>query len=254
MRNLIGLAVALALLSIPGCSRVYAGPAVSVTISAGYSNYWDDDMDWDNVVIIDNTRIGFWVMLPSGRWVLRCRSMWWNSGLAEWSFGPWWYDYSIVYGTYFVPFHWYMHSYYPRWHNHYFSHRGGHYIRRVDRHPVYRDNHPGYKAPAVRHEAPRAKAQTIRPEPQRNNAPVIKREPQKASNPAVQPQKQTQRTTVITRERTITRTDGGNRIQQTKNAGPSRVTQSRTMTREKSMQSGHSVTRTNTRSKEIRRR
>lgn len=263
MRNLIGLAVALSLLSIPGCSRVYGGPSVSVTISSGYSTYWDDDMDWDNVVMIDDSRIGIWVMLPSGRWVLRCRSMWWDSGYSEWCFGPWWYDYSISYGYhspwpfYGVGFHTYMHRHHPRWHNHYFSHRGGHYIRRVDRHPFYRDNRAGHNAPVIRHEAPRTGDRTVRPAPQRDNAPVIQREPQRTSGQVVQPQKQTERTTVITRERTVTRTDGGDRIQRTNNAGPSRqaeVTRSRTITRDNSTRSGGSTTRTDTRSREIRRR
>jgi hypothetical protein len=275
MRNLIGLAVALALLSIPGCSRVYGGPGVSVTFSAGYADYWDDDMDWDNVIMIDNTRIGIWVMLPSGRWVLRCRSIWWDSGYDEWCFGPWWYDYSISYGCHYsypfygVGFHTYMHRHYPRWHNHYFNHRGGHYVRRMDRHPVYRDNHAGHNAPVIRHEAPRASAQAVRPEPQRDNGPVIQRqrqrdnapvmrnEPPRDNNSVVQPQRQTERTTVITRERTITRTDGGDRIQRTNNITPSHqteITRSRTTTRDNSMRSGHSVTRTDTRSREIRRR
>jgi hypothetical protein len=147
MRNLIGMSVLAAMMLIPGCaSTAQAGASVSVSIGleSGYSTYDDDDMDWDNVLVLDNSRVGVWVTLPSGRWVFRIRNMWWNAEYEEWCFGPWYYDYSIAYNYHsynhffgncgFNPvwFHVYMSSYHRPWHESHFNHEHGRYVRRID--------------------------------------------------------------------------------------------------------------------------
>lgn len=149
MRNLIGMSVLAAMMLIPGsASTAQAGASVSVSVGlgvgTGYSTYYDADMDWDNVLVLDDSRVGVWVMLPSGRWVFRIRNMWWNAEYEEWCFGPWYDDYSIVYnyhsnnhffgncGFHPVWFHMYMSSHYRPWHERHFYHQDGRYVRRID--------------------------------------------------------------------------------------------------------------------------
>jgi hypothetical protein len=146
--------------------------SVSVGASAGYGcpgegyEYSDIDcdedvMDWDNVIILNDNLIGFWVVLPGGTWALRCRSMWYNSGSYEWTFGPWWYDNSISYGchcsggytSYYCPFHsvrfhHYMSRSYNNWHSRYFVYNHDRYQPRVERHIIV--NRGRY----VRHDEP----------------------------------------------------------------------------------------------------
>lgn len=179
MRNLLGTAVAAVVLSIvllPNCAgTANAGMSVTVSVgaSAGYGcpgegyeysdiDYYDEDvMDWDNVIILNDNLVGFWVLLPGNHWALRCRSMWYNSGSLEWTFGPWWYDYSISYdcrcnGPYYnrycpvhgVRFHTYMVRHYPRWHSHYFVYSYNRYQPRVERHIIV--NRGRY----IRHDEP----------------------------------------------------------------------------------------------------
>jgi hypothetical protein len=98
---------------------------VSVGGPAGYVSYSSsdyDDMDREDLIIINNNQVGFWVMLPSGRWVFRCRSMWYDNGWDEWHYGPWWDNYSISY-NFNEPFH-FFHPYIGMWfhpfiYNHY---------------------------------------------------------------------------------------------------------------------------------------
>jgi hypothetical protein len=119
---------------------------VSVGGPAGYVSYNSndyDDMDREDLVVIDNNQVGFWVMLPSGRWVFRCRSMWYDSGWDEWCYGPWWDNYSISF-NYNGPFHlfghyngvWYhsfMYNHYPRYWERTYGHRALPFRDRLER-------------------------------------------------------------------------------------------------------------------------
>jgi hypothetical protein len=206
MRNLIGMSVLAAMMLIPGsASTAQAGASVSVSVGlgTGYSTYYDADMDWDNVLVLDDSRIGFWVMLPSGRWVLRIRNMWWNAAYEEWCFGPWYYDYSIVYnyhshnhffgncGFHPVWFHMYMSNHYRPWHERHFYHQNGRYVRRIDN---------------------------------RRNAPTIVRQREPARVTEVRKERSNSRPAVIVREsKPPVRIDGGNRPAQIENKRPARV-------------------------------
>lgn len=109
-----------------------ADACVSVELSVGtpvvHASYISrdyDNMDREDLIIINNNQVGFWVMLPSGRWVFRCRSMWYDSGWDEWCYGPWWDNYSISYDyngpfhlfgpSHGVWFHPYMQNHYPKY-------------------------------------------------------------------------------------------------------------------------------------------
>lgn len=76
-----------------------AAPAeVSMSFSFGTEvgfDPCDDDMDCDNIIVINDNEIGYWIQLPSGRWVLRSRPMWFNIALDEWCYGPWTFNYSV---------------------------------------------------------------------------------------------------------------------------------------------------------------
>ena len=177
MRNFLGTAVAvvLSMVFFPNCAgTANAGLAVSVSIGAsagcpdGYvyedcNDCYDDVMDWDNVIILNDNLLGYWVLLPGNHWALRCRSMWYNSGTLEWTFGPWWYDYSVVYGSPLpgVRFHIYMASHYPIWHNRYFVFSNTRYVpiteRRIiiNRGRYYRHDEPAiYRTRPVQHSSP----------------------------------------------------------------------------------------------------
>jgi hypothetical protein len=164
MRNLLGTAVAvvLSMVLLPNCCSTANANGLSVSVSVGamagcpeegyeYSDIDCDDevMDWDNVIILNDNLIGFWVLLPGNHWALRCRSMWYNSGSYEWTFGPWWYDNTIAYGchcsggytSYYCPFHGvrfhnYMGLHYRDWHNRYFVYNNDRYQPRVERHII----------------------------------------------------------------------------------------------------------------------
>jgi hypothetical protein len=217
MRNLIGMSVLAAMMLIPNCATTaQAGASVSVSVGFGvrYANFYYEDIDWDNVYVIDNSRIGIWIMLPDGRWVLRCRSMWWNSDYDDWCFGPWYYDYSIAYGNFYawqpyhaIRFHVYMHQHYRPWHARYFNHHNGRYIRRHDvRHNGGHD--------AYRHNA-------------RRNAPVVTRQHEPARVTEVRRDGHNERTTVIVREKKQpVRIDGGNRPERIEKRQPAQVNNS----------------------------
>jgi hypothetical protein len=130
MRNLFVAVLAVALIS---CSSSHAG--LSVTVSVGTDIY---DCDWDNVLILNDNLIGYWVVLD-GVWILRCSNMQYND--EEWSFGAWWYDRGISYachcdGAYnsrYCPFHGqrfhpYMTQHYKTWHERYFYHDNNRYM------------------------------------------------------------------------------------------------------------------------------
>jgi hypothetical protein len=108
MRTIITVSVAAVLFAAVLSN---AGSGVSVQVSVGgpagyvsYSNCDWDNMDREDLIIVNDNMVGFWVMLPSGRWVFRCRSMWYNNGYDEWCYGPWWDNYSFTYSA-MGPFH-----------------------------------------------------------------------------------------------------------------------------------------------------
>lgn len=157
MKKLIGMSLLAAMVIVPGCAttaQAGASVSVSVGIGSGYSTYYDEDLDWNNMIVIDNSTVGFWVMLPSGQWVFRCRSMWWNADYDNWCFGPWYYNYSIAYRCHChshyhgycpfhaVRFHAYMHTNYRPWHERHFASHQGYYVQRYRSHEEYRRNHP----------------------------------------------------------------------------------------------------------------
>ncbi|MBN1128761.1 MAG: hypothetical protein JXA71_07230 [Chitinispirillaceae bacterium] len=240
MRNLIRMSVLAAIMLIPGCaSTARAGASVSVSVNVGtpFSAWYDSDLDWDNAIVIDNSRIGFWVMLPSGRWVLRCRSMWWNTAYDDWCFGPWYYDYSIAYcnhcyGNYPFPvvrFHVYMHRYYRPWHTRHFTHHSGRYVRHT----------------AVRHHEPARVRQVRRGRTYEQPAVIVKK--------TKQPARSIQKTAVIVKEsKPSVRNDGGTRDTRINNSRGSAGDKQPAMTRSSSSSrtSGNrsgTVTRTQTR-------
>jgi hypothetical protein len=161
---MIGLVGLTAMLSAAGWSKADAG--VSVELSVGtpvlhgsyvISDY--DDMDREDLIIIDNNQVGFWFMLPSGRWVFRCRSMWYDGGQDDWCYGPWWDNYSITFSYDFNnPFHFYhpyrgawfhsyMHNNYPHYWERTYGHRAIQWHDRPDMHA----GHPGFDGHGDRH-------------------------------------------------------------------------------------------------------
>jgi len=91
MRKILGLSMLLTLLAVPAAvTPVYAGASVglSLEVRSGYSTCddFDADMDWDNLIVINNDRIGFWIMLPSGMQVFHCRDMYYDYGCDEWRY------------------------------------------------------------------------------------------------------------------------------------------------------------------------
>ncbi|MBN1130821.1 MAG: hypothetical protein JXA71_17665 [Chitinispirillaceae bacterium] len=275
MRNLIGTAVAVAfsMVLFPNCAgTANAGVAVTVSVgaSAGYpAGYvyedWDNEvMDWDNVIILNDNLLGYWVLLPGNHWALRCRSMWYNSGTLEWTFGPWWYDYSVVYGSPLpgVRFHMYMASHYPTWHNRYFTYHTTRYVpvaeRRIiiNRGRYYRHDEPAiYRTRPVHHTRPATiRSTTVITRDRNTDRPAMidnKKGPKsvRQSRPET-----TRRTTTVTRQREIKQpvcTNGGNRSERIKtsqgNSRQTEVTRTRTTTREHSNGKGNTSTRTGNR-------
>jgi hypothetical protein len=167
MRNLLETAaVVLSMALLPNCAKAGLTVSVSVGCPEGYEYTdidYDDAMDWDNVIILNDNQIGFWVLLSGNHWALRCRSMWYDSGSLEWTFGPWWYDNSISYGcrcgvgyvSYCCPFHGvrfhnYMSRNYQDWHNRYFIYDRNRYQPRAERRVVVsRGRYIRHNEPAV---------------------------------------------------------------------------------------------------------
>jgi hypothetical protein len=288
MRNVLGTAVAVALSMalLPNfCSTANAELAVSVSIGASagcpgegyiYEDCNEEAMDWDNAIILNDNLIGVWVLFSSGQWGLCCRSMWYNSGTLEWTFGPSWYDNSISYGchcsngyvSYYCPFHGvrfhtYMNQHYYDWHNRYFVYSHDRYQPRVERHIyVNRGRYYRHDEPAMyrTHPVQQSHPATIRSTTVITRDRQIDRPARIDDNRSSQSVHQgcsaaPQRTTVITREREVrqpVRTDGGNRSERiTSSQGNSRqteVTRTRTTTREHSNGNGNCSSRTESRS------
>jgi hypothetical protein len=247
MRKMFGIAVVVSMLVVPGCvMTTMAGTSIQFSIEAR-SNYvgfndLDDDMDWDNMMVVDNNRIGVWVMGPSGQWVFRCRDMWYDNSCDEWRYGPWWYDYYLSYGSFHgIHFHIFMNQHYPRYHERYFYHDNGFFFRYNHR---YNDRHSDYSAPRME-----------------RNGPAIHREKQTVQQ--VNPGRGFERTTVITRVPSQpVGIDGGDRVDRTDRSsrGPSTATRTQIVrersaaaTRVQPSSNGTRVTRTETR-REMQRR
>jgi len=81
----------------------------------------DDDMFREDLFVINNSCVGFWVVLPNGVHVLHCRNMWYDRQTRDWYYGPWHEDRTVSFarysrGPYYnVRFHDYMHRTYPRY-------------------------------------------------------------------------------------------------------------------------------------------
>lgn len=174
MRNMIGLLVVAAVLSAAGCSGARAGVSLSVSVGhtavcepcddCGY--YSDPCMHREDLIVINNDLVGFWIRLPTGRWVFRCRSMWYDGGLDEWHYSAWWDNFFVSYSCHcrdafhgYCPFHgarfgFYMQRHYPRyWERHYRHHPGprGH---KMEKHSVYGDGRERAGSGTVRRAAP----------------------------------------------------------------------------------------------------
>jgi hypothetical protein len=280
MRNFFGTAVAVALSMVlfPSCAGT-ANAAVSVSVSVGasagcpegyvyedYADYDNEVMDWDNVIILNDNLLGYWVLLPGNHWALRCRSMWYNSGSYEWTFGPWWYDYSVSYNSPLpgVRFHIYMASHYPTWHNRYFVYSYNHYQPIVERHiyvnrgRYYRHDEPAiYRTQTVHNSRPATiQSTTVITRDKKVNGPVKINDAKRNENVRQsRPATTTQRTTTITRQKEIKQpvsNSGGSRSERiSTNQGNSRQTQmtrTRTTTQEHSNGKGNTSTKTNSRS------
>jgi hypothetical protein len=249
MRKMLGIPMVIAMLTVPACVvPTEAGVSVQISIGAhtGYVPFYEleDDIDWNNMVIVDNNRIGLWIMGPSGRWVFRCRDMWYDNACDEWRYGPWGYDYNLTYGSFNgIGFHVFMNQYYPRYHERYFYHDNGFYSRYdhryFDRRGSYRREHDGRHSD---YNAPRME----------RNEPAIHREKQGVQQ--VAPARE--RTTVITRMPTQSaRTDGGDRIARANrpSSGPAVRERSATAARVQPSSNGTGVTRSEIRSRAQRR-
>jgi len=264
MRNLFGTAVAAAGLSmmvLPNCcSTANAGVAVSIDASAGYpataeygySNYANADVDWDNAFVINDNRIGMWVWLPVGGWVLRCCNIWYDSGWNEVRFGPWWYDYSTPYTYHYdnvyynncpfrtVRFHNYMNQHYSNWHNRNFVFSNNRYQPRTERQIIVnRESYSTHTTPVMNRHVEQQRVPACN-----ERTTVITRHEDQQRAPAC-----SERTTVITREtKQPVRIDGGNRTQQINdnkgNCRQTEVTRTQTTTRNHSDGCGTTTTRT----------
>ena len=129
-------------------SAIHAGVGISVNIGInqpaappppppppkGYYAPSDDDEDMyrDDLVMINKTTIGFWVLLPTGYRVLHCRTMMYDQKHDEWYYGPWHEDRNRVYSNYRrspyfgLVFYDYMHKNYPNYCERRFSHYKDH--------------------------------------------------------------------------------------------------------------------------------
>jgi hypothetical protein len=241
MRKMFALPVVLSMLAIPASVvPTTAGPRVgfSVEFGSGYigCNDFEEDMDWDNLIVINNDRIGFWLVLPSGMCVFHCRNMWYDNGYDEWRYGPWWDDYTMSYGRPYhgVSFHIYMERYYPRYHARYFYHDNGHYYwnnhREYNRRYERDDRHSDYHAPRMKSVEPAVNHET---------------------HGAVRDMESNRTTVTIRSPSAPVRTDGGSRLDRTDRFSSDRsnapVVRERSATRVQPSSNGTRGTRTETR-------
>lgn len=92
-RLIVALAVVVAVFS---ASNAQVGLSVNINVNRpahppeGYvATCDDDDMFREDLVVINNTCVGFWVILPTGRRILHCRNMWYDRKAGDWYYGPW---------------------------------------------------------------------------------------------------------------------------------------------------------------------
>ena len=119
---------------------------VEVKVPEGYVDLEPND-DRDDLIMINESQIGFWSVLPDGRHILQCRTMWYDRNHDNWFYGPWYIDRSISYHEYKksrwfnVGFHDYMRKHYPKYHEKRFeSHRHDDREREKDKYED-RDRH-----------------------------------------------------------------------------------------------------------------
>jgi hypothetical protein len=103
MRSMIVTTLSLGALLVGGIATdVQAGASVQISIGTQRDwpefEYFEADVDDENLIVISDNEVGYWVMLPSGRWVMRTRRLWFDNGCSEWRFGPWSFNYSVNYG------------------------------------------------------------------------------------------------------------------------------------------------------------
>lgn len=124
-RLIVALAIVLAAFSA-GNAQIGLSVNINVNRSAqapeGYiATCDDDDMFREDLCVINNTCVGFWVVLPTGVHVLHCRNMWYDRQTRDRYYGPWHEDRTVSFarysrGPYYnVRFHDYMHRTYPRY-------------------------------------------------------------------------------------------------------------------------------------------
>jgi hypothetical protein len=181
-----------------------ASVCVSVGVNPAYEPCDDGDVDCDNMIVVDDNQVGYWMQLPSGRWIFRCRSMWFDIGLNIWRFGPWWNNYSIVYGSHFngIRYHTYFEQRYP--------HRPYPFFRRdfrdYDRHELGRRDYRDYGNHGLgRRDDHNYGSNELRRDDNRSNPQVLRKsEPQQRSDaPRMQHNSEPQRsqTTIRSVER-----------------------------------------------------
>lgn len=111
----------------------------------------DEDMNRDDLIIYDKGHVGFWLLLPSGDYVFRCRAMRYDRGAGEWYYGPWYERHDIDYHRYHMihshPEHFrdYMHRKYPRYYDRNFRHDSNQQKRQERRHLDQNKNNHQYR-------------------------------------------------------------------------------------------------------------
>lgn len=163
MRNLIAVpAIAAVMLAASCLAPARAGVSVSINVGipVGYSTGEDDiDMNNDELIVLNNDRVGFWIMLPNGRWAFKYRPMWFHRDYDEWYYGPWAIDYSMPYDPFWssrcVRFQVYMNRHYPVYYGRFFRDDHWWYRGRVERCEPRNEGWRNNEHPAYRHEEPR---------------------------------------------------------------------------------------------------
>jgi hypothetical protein len=80
--------------------------------------YVDDYEPREDLVVISPNIIGFWVKLPSGRFVLHYRSTWYDDKNCRMYYGPWKKDHNRAYHNYSRYDDVYIVQHYPKYKRH----------------------------------------------------------------------------------------------------------------------------------------
>lgn len=111
------------------CSVIVGQVNVSIDVNLGNQKqeevvvvpqgYVMECEDREDLIVISPDLIGFWVRLPSGRFVLHCRSVWYNSKTDILYYGPWREDRHMIYrGKYTRYDDNYVYGHYPKYKGH----------------------------------------------------------------------------------------------------------------------------------------